>query len=158
MADYSDDESVSSSESECEEIEAVLKKVPKAAVPEIKGKRVYNRKQPVNQVVVGDKLQKAREAKALKASAKKQVEAQERAELAELKKLKDRGQLKVKKEVKPVAEKKVKEKKQTITEVHHHYHNSEPTDEPKKPRAKKTPVEPDTPRVLPKVQNRMIFA
>ena len=111
MPDYSDDESVSSSESECEEIEAVLKKIPKQSEPEVKTKRVYNRKQPVNQAVVVDKLAKARQVKADKLKAKKQAEAQEKAELVELKKLKDRGQLKVKKEVKPVAEKKVKEKK-----------------------------------------------
>jgi len=51
MAEYSDDESVSSSESEsdCEQIEAVLKKTPKAAVPEVKAKRVYTKKSPVTE-------------------------------------------------------------------------------------------------------------
>ena len=158
MPDYSDDESVSSSESECEEIEAVLKKVPKAAAPEVKTKRVYNRRQPVNQVVVVDKLAKARLAKSVKASAKKAAEAQEAAELKELKSLKDKGQLKVKKS-KPAEISIPKKKREKVVEVHHH-HYSEPGDEPKPARVKKTevPPPPPTPRARPQAPPKMLYA
>jgi hypothetical protein len=162
MADYSSDESVSDSESDsdCEvQIQKVLSKIPKACVPEVKAKRVYNRKTAVTdetKKVVVDKLQKAREAKSAKSNIKKQADAQEVLELQELKKLKSEGKLKIKKDS-PV----VKEKKQrsVVVKEIHHYHNSEPDVEPKPARVKKsTAVEPPpTPRPQPK-QVRMIFA
>tara|TARA_R110001632_G_scaffold68903_1_gene161529 strand:- start:17 stop:493 length:477 start_codon:yes stop_codon:yes gene_type:complete len=145
MAEYSDAESVSSSESEsdCEQIEAVLKKVPKQKAPEVKAKRVYNRKKPIDdksQNVIIDKLAKAREAKALKATAKKQMEAQEKAEMAELKSLKDSGKLKVKKS-KPaeLSIPKKKREKVVVKEIHH-YHDAKPVaTEPTPPPAPKQP-------------------
>jgi hypothetical protein len=166
MTEYSDNESVSSDESDSdsdgEQIQAVLKKVPKAAVPEVKQKRVYVRKEPLDEVkktVIVDKLAKARLAKATKATAKKQAEEQEKVELAELKKLKDKGQLKVKKE-RPAEISIPKKKKEKIVEVHHH-HYGEADDEPKKARVKKTEVlpQPPPPRapVRPAVP-KMVFA
>ena len=156
MPEYSDAESVSSSESEsesdCEQIEAVLKKVPKQKAPEVKAKRVYNRKKPIDdksQNVIVDKLAKAREAKALKATAKKQEEAQEKAELAELKKLKSEGKLKVKKD-KPaeISIPKKKREKVVVKEIHH-YHDAkpvapapEPAPAPKQPKQPKPPKPP----------------
>ena len=150
MAEYSDNESVSESESSDEEIECVLKKVPKAPVPEVKQKRVYNRKTEINKAVVVDKLQKAREAKALKATAKKQAEAQEHAELTELKKLKTEGKLKVKKE-RPAEisiPKKEKKERVIVKEIHHHY--SKPDDDPKPVKVKKQPEPPAKPKAQPK--------
>ena len=159
MPEYSDNESVSSdseSESDCEQIEAVLKKVPKAAAPVVKAKRVYNRKQPLDDKsknVIVDKLAKAREAKALKATAKKQADAQEAAELKELKSLKDKGQLKVKKS-KPaeISIPKKKREKVVVKEIHH-YHDAKPVaTEPTPPPAPKQPKQ-----TKPK-QPAMIFA
>ena len=153
MAEYSDSESVSESESSSdEEIECVLKKVPKASVPEVKAKRVYSRKKEVDKEVVIDKLQKARDAKALKAATKKQAEAQEKAELTELKKLKTEGKLKVKKE-RPAEisiPKREKKERVIVKEIHHHYGKAE--DEPKPARVKKTEIvqPPPTPRAAPK--------
>ena len=155
MPEYSDNESVSSdseSESDCEEIEAVLKKVPKQKAPEVKAKRVYVRKQPLDDKsknVIVDKLAKAREAKALKATAKKQADAQEAAELKELKSLKDKGQLKVKsKKDKPaeISIPKKKKEKVVVREIHH-YHDakpvaSEPPPAPKQPKQVRPPKPP----------------
>lgn len=151
MAEYSDSESVSESESSSdEEIECVLKKVPKV-IPEVKAKRVYSRKKEVDKEVVIDKLQKARDAKALKAATKKQAEAQEAAELTELKKLKTEGKLKIKKQ-RPAEisiPKKEKKERVVVKEIHHHYGKAE--DEPKPARVKKTEiVPPPTPRAAPK--------
>ena len=161
MPEYSDAESVSSSESEsesdCEQIEAVLKKVPKQKAPEVKAKRTYVRKKPIDdksQNVIVDKLAKAREAKALKATAKKQEEAQEKAELAELKKLKDSGKLKVKKS-KPTEisiPKKKREKNVVVKEIHH-YHDAKPVATEPKP---KPPAPPKPPK--PPAAPRMVFA
>ena len=156
MTEYSDAESVSSSESEsdCEQIEAVLKKIPKQKAPEVKAKRVYNRKNPINQEVVIDKLAKAREAKALKATAKKQADAQEAAELKELKSLKDKGQLKVKKD-KPaeISIPKKKREKVVVKEIHH-YHDAKPVaPAPAPPPAPKQPKQPKPP-----APPRMVFA
>ena len=160
MAEYSDNESVSSdseSESDCEQIEAVLKKVPKQKAPEVKAKRTYVRKQPLDDKsknVIVDKLAKARLAKAEKASAKKQEEAQEKAEMAELKKLKDSGKLKVKKS-KPteISIPKKKREKVVVKEIHH-YHDAKPVapapvpaPAPKQPKQPKPPAAP-----------RMVFA
>ena len=155
MTEYSDNESVSSdseSESDCEQIEAVLKKVPKQEAPPVKAKRVYNRKKPLDDKsknVIVDKLAKARLAKSIKATAKKQAEAQEKAELAELKKLKSEGKLKVKKS-KPTEisiPKKGREKNVIVKEIHH-YHDAKPVaTEPKPPKPPKPPAPP-----------RMVFA
>ena len=149
MTEYSDDETVSSSESEsdCEQIEAVIKKVPKA-VPEVKAKRVYTKNAPVtdeSKKKLTDKLQKAREAKAAKALEKKQADAQEVAELAEIKKLKDKGQLRVKKS-KPteISIPRKKREKVVVKEIHH-YHNSEPAAAPA-PAPPKTPRQPKPPK------------
>ena len=160
MPEYSDNESVSSdseSESDCEEIEAVLKKVPKQKAPEVKAKRVYVRKQPLDDKsknVIVDKLAKAREAKALKATAKKQADAQEAAELKELKSLKDKGQLKVKVKKDKPAEisipKKKREKNVVVREIHH-YHDAKPVatePKPKPPPAPKQPKPPAPPRMV----------
>lgn len=161
MAEYSSDESLSSDSSDDEHIEATLKKIPKAPVPETKQKRVYVRKAPIDeakQKVISDKLIKAREAKAVKAAEKKQLAAQEKAELAELKSLKDKGKLKIKKD--PPAEPKVKAKKTAkVVEVHHHHYGDD-EDAPKKPRAKRVPREPPVPRLLvpPPVIPKMLFA
>ena len=161
MPEYSDAESVSSSESEsesdCEQIEAVLKKVPKQKAPEVKAKRVYIRKKPIDdksQNVIVDKLAKAREAKALKATAKKQEEAQEKAELAELKKLKSEGKLKVKKD-KPaeISIPKKKREKNVIVKEIHHYHDAKPVATEPKP---KPPAPPKPPK--PPAAPRMVFA
>jgi len=160
MPEYSDAESVSSSESEsesdCEEIEAVLKKVPKAAVQEVKAKRVYNRKKPLDDMsknVIVDKLAKAREAKALKATAKKQADAQEKAELKELKSLKDKGQLKVKKD-KPaeISIPKKKREKVVVKEIHH-YHDAKPVAPAQAP-----PPAPKQPKQTKPKTPAMIFA
>ena len=160
MPEYSDNESVSSdseSESDCEQIESVLKKVPKAAVQEVKAKRVYNRKKPLDDMsknVIVDKLAKARLAKAAKATAKKQADAQEKAELKELKSLKDKGQLKVKKS-KPTEisiPKKKKEKNVIVKEIHH-YHDAKPVATEPKP---KPPAPPKPPK--PPAAPRMVFA
>ena len=157
MTEYSDNESVSSdseSESDCENIEAILKKVPKATAPQVKAKRVYNRKNPINQEVVIDKLQKAREAKALKATAKKQADAQEKAEMAELKKLKSEGKLKIKKD-KPaeISIPKKKREKVVVKEIHH-YHDAKPVaPAPATPPAPKQPKQPKPP-----APPRMVFA
>ena len=156
MPEYSDAESVSSSESEsesdCEQIEAVLKKVPKQKAPEVKAKRVYVRKQPLDDKsknVIVDKLAKAREAKALKATAKKQADAQEAAELKELKSLKDKGQLKVKvKKDKPTEisiPKKKKEKNVVVREIHH-YHDAKPVATEPKPKPPAPPKPPKPPK------------
>ena len=159
MTEYSDNESVSSdseSESDCENIEAILKKVPKATAPQVKAKRTYVRKQPLDdrsKNVIVDKLAKAREAKALKATAKKQADAQEKAELKELKKLKDSGKLKVKKD-KPteISIPKKKREKVVVKEIHH-YHDTKPVaTEPTPPPAPKQPKQ-----TKPK-QPTMIFA
>ena len=158
MPEYSDNESVSSdseSESDCEQIEAVLKKVPKATAPVVKAKRVYNRKQPLDDKsknVIVDKLAKAREAKALKATAKKQADAQEAAELKELKSLKDKGQLKVKKS-KPaeISIPKKKREKNVIVKEIHHYHDAKPVatePTPKPPAPPKQPKPPAPPRMV----------
>ena len=162
MPEYSDAESVSSSESEsesdCEQIEAVLKKVPKQKAPEVKAKRVYVRKKPIDdksQNVIVDKLAKAREAKALKATAKKQEEAQEKAELAELKKLKSEGKLKVKKS-KPteISIPKKKREKNVIVKEIHHYHDAKPVaSAPAPPPATPKPKQPKPPAAP-----RMVFA
>jgi hypothetical protein len=158
-AEYSDDESVSGSDSG-DEIEAALKAVPVAVVP-VKTKRVYTRKAPLSdeqKSAIVSKLQKARAAKAGNYNKKKQADAQEAAELKELKKLKAEGKLKIKKE-RPaevsIPKKAVKETK--ATEVHHHYYGAEPADEPKKARVKKTevPEPPATPRAKPA---KMTFA
>jgi len=158
MTEYSDAESVTSSESEsesdCEQIEAVLKKVPKQKAPEVKAKRTYVRKQPLDDKsknVIVDKLAKARLAKAEKASAKKQEEAQEKAEMAELKKLKDSGKLKVKKS-KPteISIPKKKRDKVVVKEIHH-YHDAKPVaTEPTPPPAPKQPkqTKPKTPAMI----------
>ena len=133
MADYSSDESLSSDSSDDEQIEATLKKIPKAPIPPPKQKRVYVKKAPMDeakQKVITDKLIKAREAKAVKAAEKKQLIEQEKAELAELKSLKDKGKLKIKKD--PPSEPKVKAKKAAkVVEVHHH-HYGEDEEEPLK--------------------------
>ena len=103
--------------------------------------------------MVIDKLQKAREAKALKATAKKQAEAQEKAELAELKKLKDKGQLKVKKD-KPAEIRipKKKREKVVVKEIHH-YHDAKPV------AIEPTPKPPPAPKqVRPPKPPAMIFA
>lgn len=139
MTEYSDSESVSESESEssasqAEGVEVVLKKVAKALVPEVKAKRMYQRKTPISEdkhKLIVDKLQKAREAKSAKSAAKKQEIAQGLAELRELKLLKDEGKLKIKKE------KPVKESRQTVIKEIHHYHNapvveSKPVAKPKR--------------------------
>jgi septum formation inhibitor MinC len=161
MPEYSDAESVSSSESEsesdCENIESVLKKVPKAAAPVVKAKRVYVRKQPLDDKsknVIVDKLAKAREAKALKATAKKQEEAQEKAEMAELKKLKSEGKLKIKKD-KPaeISIPKKKREKNVIVKEIHHYHDAKPVATEPKP---KPPAPPKPPK--PPAPPRMVFA
>ena len=160
MAEYSDNESVSSdseSESDCEQIEAVLKKVPKATAPQVKAKRTYVRKQPLDDKsknVIVDKLAKARLAKAEKASAKKQEEAQEKAEMAELKKLKDSGKLKVKKS-KPteISIPKKKREKNVIVKEIHHYHDAKPVATEPKP---KPPAPPKQPK--PPAPPRMVFA
>jgi hypothetical protein len=164
MAEYSDDSSVSGSDSG-DEIEAALKAVPTAVVP-IKTKRVYTRKNPLSdeqKSAIVSKLQKARAAKAGNLSKKKQVEAQEVAELKELKKLKAEGKLKIKKERPesisvPKKEKAVKEVK---SEVHHHYYGAaEPEDGPKPARVKKQPVPepPPTPRASAPKPAKMLFA
>lgn len=155
MPEYSDAESVSSSESEsesdCEQIEAVLKKVPKQKAPEVKPKRTYVRKKPIAdddmKVMLKEKLQKARDAKTKKANEKKQEEAQEKAELAELKKLKDSGKLKVKKS-KPteISIPKKKREKVVVKEIHH-YHDAkpvatEPAPAPKQPKQVRPPKPP----------------
>ena len=154
MPEYSDAESVSSSESEsesdCEQIEAVLKKVPKQKAPEVKAKRVYVRKKPIDdksQNVIVDKLAKAREAKALKATAKKQEEAQEKAEMAELKKLKNEGKLKVKKD-KPaeISIPKKKREKNVIVKEIHHYHDAKPVATEPKPKPPAPPKPPKPPK------------
>ena len=159
MTEYSDNESVSSdseSESDCENIEAILKKVPKATAPQVKAKRTYVRKQPLDdrsKNVIVDKLAKAREAKALKATAKKQADAQEKAEMAELKKLKSEGKLKIKKD-KPaeISIPKKKREKVVVKEIHH-YHDAKPVaTEPTPPPAPKQPKQ-----TKPK-QPAMIFA
>jgi hypothetical protein len=117
------------------------------------------RKQPLDDKsknVIVDKLAKARLAKAEKASAKKQAEAQEKAELAELKSLKDKGQLKVKSKKDKPAEisipKKKREKNVIVKEIHH-YHDAkpvatEPTPKPKPPAPPKQPKQPAPPRMV----------
>jgi hypothetical protein len=144
MAEYSDDESVSGSDSG-DEIEQTLKAIPVAEVPAVKTKRAYNRKVPLDdekKLVIVNKLQKARAAKSVKSNTKKQAEAQEVAELKELKKLKSEGKLKIKKE------RTVEIPKKTKTEIHNHYYGAEPSDEPKKAKVKKSyvPEPPPTPR------------
>ena len=161
MAEYSscsDTESYDSSSDE--EIEQVMKKVPKAEVPEVKPKRAYNRK-PMTEdqkKVLVDKLAKARAAKKVKANEQKQKAAQEAAELKAIKKLKDEGKIKVKKDKPPPIEvpKKVKEKKEKVVvrEIHHHY-DSKPA-ETKPAKASKTPREPAPPKPPP--PPRMVFA
>ena len=161
MAEYSscsDTESYDSSSDE--EIEQVIKKVPKAEVPEVKPKRAYNRK-PMTEdqkKVLVDKLAKARAAKKVKADEQKQKAAQEAAELKAIKKLKDEGKIKVKKDKPAPIEvpKKVKEKKEKVVvrEIHHHY-DSKPA-ETKPAKAPKTPREPAPPKPPP--PPRMVFA
>ena len=160
MAEYSDDESVSESDSG-DEIEAALKAVPKVVVPQVKAKRSYNRKVPLDdekKSAIGDKLQKARAAKAAKSNTKKQAEMQEVEELKELKKLKSEGKLKIKR---PSAiSVPVKEKVKAVkNEVHNHYYQyADPGDEPKPARVKKQP-EPPPPPPTPKAKPlKMIFA
>jgi CHAT domain-containing protein len=153
MAEYSDDSSCSSDSSD-DEIECVLKKIPKASVPEPKQKRVYNKKPMTEEqkAVLVDKLAKARAAKAAKNRVKQQGVAQEKAELAELKKLKDKGQLKIKKErPAPVETKKKKEKQVVIKEIHH-YHEAEA--KPVKEKRTATPAN----RPPPPPQQKMMFA
>ena len=157
MAEYSDDSSVSSSDdsSSDEEIECVLKEIPKASVPATKQKRAYNKKPMSDEqkAALVDKLAKARAAKAAKNQDKKQVIAQEHAELAELKKLKDKGQLKIKKErPAPVETKKKKEKQVVVTEIHH-YHEA-PVSKAVKDKRAPTPA----PRPPPPPTPRMMFA
>jgi hypothetical protein len=161
--EYSDDESVSESDSG-DEIEAALKAVPKVVLPQVKAKRSYNRKVPLSddqKSVIVDKLQKARLAKANKSTTKKTAEAQEVAELKELKKLKSEGKLKIKKErpAEVAIPKKIKEVK---NEIHNHYYqHAEPRDEPKPARVKKQPdppPPPPTPKALPQPKPaKMIF-
>jgi hypothetical protein len=153
MAEYSDDSSCSSDSSD-DEIECVLKKIPKASVPEPKQKRVYNKKPMTEEqkAVLVDKLAKARAAKAAKNQLKQQGVAQEKAELAELKKLKQEGKLKIKKErPAPVETKKKKEKQVVIREVHH-YHGGE--EKPVKEKRTATPAN----RPPPPPQQKMMFA
>jgi len=154
MPEYSDAESVSSSESEsesdCEQIESVLKKVPKQEAPPVKAKRVYNRKKPLDDKsknVIVDKLAKARLAKSVKATAKKQAEAQEKAELAELKKLKSEGKLKVKKS-KPaeISIPQKKREKNVIVKEIHHYHDAKPVATEPKPKPPAPPKPPKPPK------------
>jgi len=163
MAEYSDDESVSESDSG-DEIEAALKAVPAVVVPAVKAKRGYIRKVPLSddqKSVISGKLQKARLAKANKLTSKKTAEAQEIAELKELKKFKAEGKLKIKKErpAEIVVPKKIKAVK---NEVHNHYYQyAEPSDEPAKPaRVKKTevPPPPPTPKAPVAKVPKMIFA
>jgi len=155
MAEYSDNESVSSdseNESDDDQLQAVLKKVPKAETPAVKAKRVYVRKQPMTeekQTVVVDKLAKARKAKADKASIKKQVDAQEQAELNELKKLKSEGKLKVKK-AKPAEisiPKKKRDKNVVVKEIHH-YHDAKPDPLPVPAPKQPKPVRPPKPPAM----------
>ena len=142
------------------EIEAVLKKIPKQPVPEVKPKRKYTRAPMTEEAkkVLVEKLAKARAAKKALGESKKQSVAQEAAELKELKTLKDKGQLKVKKERPTPVEvpKKKREKQVVIKEVHHHYGAPVEDEAPKPARVKKQPA-PPAPPPAPKV-NRMIFA
>lgn len=151
MAEYSDDSSCSSDSSD-DEIECVLKKIPKASVPEPKQKRAYNKKPMTDaqKEALINKLAKARQAKAMKNQVKQQSVAQEKAELAELKKLKQEGKLKIKKERPvPVETKKKKEKNVVVKEIHH-YHDV-PTEKPVK--AKRPTSAPPPPP-----QYKMMFA
>ena len=164
MGDYSSDSSCSSDSESDVEIEAVLKKIPKASVPEVKAKRKYTRAPMTDEQkkVLVEKLAKARAAKKALGESKKQSVAQEAAELKELKTLKDKGQLKVKKERPSPVEvpKKKREKQVVIKEVHHHYGAPvDDDDEPKPAKVKKQPAPPKpppTPRAPP--APRMVFA
>lgn len=140
MAEYSDDSSVSSGEEE--EIESVLKEVPKAEVV-VKTKRTYTRKPMTDEQKkeLVERLQKARQAKASKQTIGKQKSAQETAELKELLALKVAGKLKIKKEKAP--------KRETVVKEIHHYHNAPVVES--KPVVKPKRVEP------PPVK-KMIFA
>jgi len=152
MAEYSDDSSCSSDSSD-DEIACVLEKTPKSSVPEPRQKRVYNKKPMTEQQkeALISKLAKARAAKAAKNQLKQQGVAQEKAELAELKKLKQEGKLKIKKErPAPVETKKKKEKQVVIREVHH-YHGEE---KPVKEKRTATPAN----RPPPPPQYKMMFA
>lgn len=165
--EYSDDSECSSDSGD--EIEAVLKAVPKLEALPVKTKRVYNRKAPLSDSqknVIVDKLAKARAARAMNQNAKKLSKAHEDAELAELSKLKKEGKLKIKKEkpapIEVPKQKKVKE--QVKTEIHNHYYGVVEDDAPvpKPARVKKTapPPEPVPPRVVvrPPATPRIIFA
>lgn len=163
MGDYSSDSSCSSDSESDVEIEAVLKKIPKASVPEVKAKRKYTRAPMTDEQkkVLVDKLSKARAAKKALGDSKKQAVAQEAAEIVELKKLKSEGKLKVVKAKPPPIEvpKKKREKQVVIKEVHH-YHNA-PADEdeaPKPARVKKQPAPPQPPPAPKAPVPRMIFA
>lgn len=140
MAEYSDDSSVSGSD---EEIESVLKEVPKAEVV-VKTKRTYTKKPMTDEQKkeLVERLQKARQAKANNQATKNQKSAQETAELKELLALKVAGKLKIKKE-----KEKAPKREKVIKEIHH-YHNA-PVVENKVVKPKK--VEP------PPVK-KMIFA
>jgi len=159
MAEYSSDSECSSDSESDVEIESVLKKIPKAKVPEVKAKRVYVKKPMTDEAkkILVDKLSKARAAKKALADSKKQADAQEAAEIVELKKLKSEGKLKVVKAKPAPVDIPKKQKKTRVVEVHNHYHNApaEGADEPPKPpKAKKQPpAEPKVPK-----QPRIIFA
>ena len=166
--EYSDDSECSSESGD--EIEAVLKAVPKIEACPVKTKRSYTRKTPLNDAqksAIVDKLAKARAARVVSQTAKKLSKAQEQAEIAELHKLKKEGKLKIKKEkptpVEIPKQKKVKE--QVKTEIHNHYYGAAEDDDapvPKPAKVKKTilPQEPATPRVVarPAAPKKMIFA
>ena len=153
MAEYSDDSSCSSDSSD-DEIECVLKKIPKASVPEPKQKRAYNKKPMTEEQkeALINKLAKARAAKAAKNQVKQQGVAQEKAELAELKKLKDKGQLKIKKERPATIETKKKKEKQVVIRAIHHYHEGDA--KPVKEKRAATPAN----RPPPPPPQKMMFA
>lgn len=165
--EYSDESECSESDSG-DEIESVLKAVPKIEALPVKTKRVYNRKAPLNDTqksVINNKLAKARAARAMNQNAKKLSKAQEDAELAELQKLKRDGKLKIKKEkAAPIEVPKQKKVKEIKTEIHNHYYGAADDDAPvpKPARAKKTPPpppEPATPRAVARpAVPKMIFA
>ena len=155
MAEYSSDSSCSSDSESDVEIEAVMKKVPKQSVPEVKAKRKYTRAPMTEEAkkVLVAKLAKAREVKKAKADEKKQAAAQEKAELEELKTLKKEGKLKVKKtKPEPVEIPKKKREKQVVIKEVHHYHDA-PTEKPVKEKRVATPATPKPPPAP-----RMVFA